>query len=110
MPDEVTWHGLGDRLAPKQHWKMVREPKLQTVVMRADREDSRKGYLAITIETSVLVQPYGVRFFVNDHAELAGSGANVPATHVVELLEDGWSRSFDRSQQLGESLVGGVAP
>jgi hypothetical protein len=109
MPDEVTWHSLGDKLAPKQHWTMVQEPKLQTIVMRATREDSRKGYLAITIETSVLVQPYGIRFFVNDHIELADPEATVPATHVVDLLEDGWSRSFDRSQQLGGSLVGGAA-
>jgi hypothetical protein len=108
MPDEATWHGLGDKLAPKQHWKMVREPKLQTIVIRAERDDQRKGYSAITIETSARVQPYGIRFFVNDHVELSGSEVNVSATQVVELLDETWSRSYDRSQQLGSSLIGGV--
>jgi hypothetical protein len=48
-----SWHKVGNELAPKGFWnRHVKHPGMQSLVIRAGREDDYEGHIDVTVEPS----------------------------------------------------------
>ncbi len=50
MPNIDAWHSVGHTLAPKEYWSTyVKSPGMNSLTIRAERDDARKGMLNVTV-------------------------------------------------------------
>lgn len=104
---EKEWHGLGDRLAPKELWNgVIDSPGLRSLVMEESRRrDGFPGFIRVKVEPSSQIQP-GVYIQVNDHYEVPeGYGTR---NELITILEKCWGHSIERSSDIAQSIVRAV--
>jgi hypothetical protein len=99
-------HTIGDRLAPKEHWKsLLDEPGLSALTMQGKRRDDRAGYVQVQVQPSTLVKP-GIYVTVNDHYQLVAG--EEPLRNVTEpevILKGEWTSFINRANGISKSLV-----
>ena len=95
MESDDAWHGVGDRLAPKDDWRQILDsPGMQQVVVEGKRSDCSADQL------HVRVQPSGARqilIAVNQHYKLETTErVEVRDRHneAVRVLNDDWQSFF----------------
>jgi hypothetical protein len=72
---------------------------------RNKRPDDLPGYIRVTVQALETSFP-DTKIDINDHFTLATGERSVPATRVVELLEEHWETSMRRSQEIIDSIMG----
>jgi len=97
---EEAWHGLGHYLAPKEFWEpLLKNPGMQTLTIRGQRDDDLLGYVDVRVEPSAVVTPNGVFAFVNDHVQLKEEerdGARI----LMETLQEKWGKATGRAGRI----------
>jgi hypothetical protein len=69
MPDEESWHRIGNHLAPKECWnRLLQKPGMKALVIQGSRVNCAADYLLIRVEPSPKVQ-FGVKISINEHYE-----------------------------------------
>lgn len=99
-------HAIGDRLAPKEHWKgLLDEPGLLDVTMQGKRRDNRAGYVQVQVQPSTLIKP-GIYVAVNDHYQLVAG--EEPLRNVTEpevILKGDWTTFIAKANGISKSLI-----
>lgn len=105
LDSEKQWHALGDRLAPKSHWQLLRKPGLRSMSIEGQRDDGHEGHVLVKVEPSPRYDQ-SIYVEINDHYELRTAIVkHGGAEKLVEILTSQWVRSMQRSVELGQQLV-----
>lgn len=115
---------IGDALAPKVFWsESVLNPATKDVTIWAGRDDSWTGRVQITVQPSNIV-PQAVFILVNDQYSLdfgqpassrseeswdlddqASSSSVEKYAVALQILEEGWQQSLNRSDKIQNSIL-----
>jgi hypothetical protein len=100
LPDEATWHRVGDKLAPKLAWEIaLPEPvRLISLTMRAARNDGLKGWTHVRLDGT---KHFGVRFDINNHIELEDGGTEA----LIDVLHRHWERLEDEAADMAKTVL-----
>lgn len=106
VKDEATWHGMGNKLAPKDVWnKIIDTPGLRSLVIESKpiMEDNYKNVVSITFgPTNVKL---GLRINMNDHYELVDtSDKYLGSSEIISILKDKWGISQKKITGMKDSL------
>jgi len=105
MKDKDSWNDYGHKLAPKEVWKKrLKNPGMNQLQMKCDRDDDYKGYILITIKPSIEID-CGVNFHINDHYENESKNELLDASFFTELFKKEKNKSIVRSTEIITSLV-----
>lgn len=105
LKNDDVWHLLGHRLAPKDLWaQILKNPGMRRLVIEAQREDERDGYVLITVEPSMRVQP-GVFVSTNDHYAGPPIEKGEGATWALDVINDCWDESTEKSHGYLRAIV-----
>lgn len=105
LDSEKQWHKLGDRLAPKQHWQLLKKPGLRSLSIEGQRDDGYEGHLLVRVEPSPRYEQ-SIYVEVNDHYELRAATVKYGGVEkLIEILTSQWTRSMERSEEFGQKLV-----
>lgn len=105
LDSEQQWHDLGDRLAPKHDWGLLKTPGMRSLVIEGQRDDGFDGHVLVKVEPSRRFE-HSIYVEVNDHYELrAPTAKHGGAEKLIEVLTSQWARSMQRSIDLGQKLV-----
>lgn len=86
LPDEQSWHQLGDHLTPKTFWdSFLVVSGMQSLTIHGMRQDDYQGYRQITVQPSSRVK-YGVFVAYNDHFVLTTSETRITRREQLDLL------------------------
>jgi hypothetical protein len=93
LDTEEAWHGVGDRLAPKDFWKPIftNRPGLRRLDMQGQREGSSAETVHVITEPSARVTPYGLFIQVNEHFDINPDKDSVSV--LVQQLRQHWEQS-----------------
>jgi hypothetical protein len=96
-----AWHRIGHTLAPKEGiWKPVlKEPGLQTMSIKAQRDDEYGGYLLVKVEPSTRIQ-HGIYVSVNDHFEISEEELEKRPRALSARLSDQWTSCTQRADRI----------
>lgn len=91
MDSELSWHKVGDRLAPKEGWNEVLEgrPGLLSMTILSNKETPKGAQFRVKVESSVQI-PLGVYFETNEHypaPELE------PLKGLMDILTNRWEEA-----------------
>ena len=75
--------------------------------MEGARPDGLKGYVRVRVDPSQAVHP-GIFVQVNDHHEVKDPSKVMGATEMVNILEQHWAESLQRSAGIANTLVGRI--
>ncbi len=104
MPDETTWHGVGNALAPKENWEsLLEKPGLTTMSIMGVRPNSASRFLTVTVQPSQRIQP-GVYIGTNEHFEAEGNGKG-STEQLIAILKTSWGTAQKYSKDLAETLL-----
>lgn len=115
LSSDEEWNSFGDKIAPKEAWDTLfgattgkdRTGGLRTMTMeRNKRPDRHLGYIRTTVEAVPGEHP-DTMIMVNDHYQL-GTDRLVTAADVVDLLEEQWETSLERSTKITDALMGAI--
>ena len=99
---EKDWHAFGHKIAPKEHWKELKQPGLVSMTIQSKRPDDRKGYINVLIGAK---PDYSIEVVVNDHFECSTPGEDhFGANDALEILRTEWDNSLERSKKWVDSL------
>jgi hypothetical protein len=102
---EDTWHDIGHRFAPKDFWAdLLREPGMQSLVIRGRRPDEWVGWVDVRVEPSLVVRPNGVFVHVNDHVQLDDREAPEGALKLMNVLQESWGSASERAAIVIEAV------
>ncbi|MCH8028523.1 MAG: hypothetical protein IH874_01140 [Candidatus Dadabacteria bacterium] len=105
MDSVEQWHSFGNLLTPKELWDgILNKPGMRSLTMESVRPDGFKGYIRVSVEPSIKVEP-GVYFFVNDHFEVGNSEKSIGIDEIIDILQNHWVTSTERSKSIIESLL-----
>ncbi len=101
------WHGFGHQLAPKEIWKdLLESPGVKSITMQGDVDrKGYSGYVRVTVEPSIKVDPNGVYFKINDHYDIKKDKRNIGCSEIVSILEKEYDNSISRSDKIIYSLL-----
>jgi len=106
MESDEAWHGVGDRLAPKDDWiRILESPGMQQIVVEGKRPDCSAD------RVHVRVQPSGTRkilIAVNQHYQLKTTEeAEVRERHneAVRVLNDDWQSFFAYALEAARGIL-----
>lgn len=104
VPSVDAWHEAGHRLTPKSIWEgILSDPGMTSLTMtEKKKEEGIKGYVNITVEPSVIVQP-GLFFTVNDHYE-SGSREITGSEEIIKISNTYGEISVKRSEDIIDNL------
>lgn len=91
LPSPDSWHRLGDKLAPKEHWSLLELPGTLAVALQGTRPDRFAGSVNVEVQPSSRVEQ-GVFVSQNDHFLLRevdrqpASRADFPDPRLREAL------------------------
>ncbi|MFZ0886976.1 MAG: hypothetical protein WA005_00860 [Candidatus Binataceae bacterium] len=101
MPDEETWHAVGNTLAPKEKWEsLVEKPGMENVTITGTRAGSSARF-RVSVQPSVRVRP-GVYISTNEHFVADGADAG---EQLIETLKSSWSEAQKYSKGTAETLL-----
>jgi len=102
MPDEATWHVVGNVLAPKEKWdSLVEKPGLESLTILGLRPNSNARRFRVTVQPSVRV-PQGVYIGTNEHFEADGDDST---DQLISILKTSWSDAHKHAKYLAETLL-----
>lgn len=93
--DEKTWHGIGDKIAPKDIWSKVMDtPGLRSLTIESKSivKDSYRNIIRVSVTpTNVKL---GLRVHMNDHYEVAEAKDKIlDSSEIVNILKGEWDNS-----------------
>lgn len=106
LASEKEWHGLGDRIAPKEGWKDILRGRvgLRSLEVEGERSDDFSGYVRIKVAPSGGLK-YGVYLQYNDHYDLSSANSSeVPKGRLRDVLAN-FDDFLSRSDQALESVL-----
>lgn len=93
--DEKTWHGIGDKLAPKDIWgKIMEGPGLRSLMIES--KNAEKDYFRniVRVTVSPTKVKLDLRININDHYELIETkGEFLGSNGIVDILKNEWVNS-----------------
>jgi hypothetical protein len=100
------WHEIGHTLAPKKIWNdLLENPGLSSIsITEGIRKDGLKGNIRVQVEPSAKVHP-GIFILVNDHFEVSDSEETLGADEIINILENNWGKSLERSNNIITGLL-----
>jgi len=100
------WNEIGHSLAPDAHWKeLLDRPGVRTLLMEGARTDDHVGWVRVTVEPSLRVQP-GIYIAINDHYDLSGEqGSVTTAEPALLVVRDNWDRSLELGERAAELVL-----
>lgn len=109
MPDEESWHHLGDALVPKSNWDALIYGRvgMQSVSVLSGPRERLPGRTRTTVEPSVRIHP-GVYIGVNDHYDVLPredrevSSAVWSSTKISNI----WADSMDLMNNIVDGIRG----
>lgn len=104
LPDQETWHKLGDTLAPKDIWKKFLPERvgLMSLKVTSPRDDNLTGNLNVTIEPSKLADiQNGIHFSTNSHVELDPDDN----ASIKNVLFEYWESTLDQSSDMSNAII-----
>lgn len=108
VTDVKRWTDVQRQLAPDKVWNSIMHaPQLQSINMRGERSDERKGYVGVRVEPSQKVKP-GIFVEANDHYEVAERGKSVGAEGVLAIIRERWDDSMLASENIINKIIEGV--
>lgn len=106
VKNEKLWHEIGDKLAPKEPWKLLmRAPRLTRVEMQDVRVDGPKGYLRVRVEPSTRITP-GIFINTNDHYEVDDPKNATGCSELMEILNTNWKSSIYGVGDIAGTIIG----
>jgi len=107
MPNEASWHAVGNTLAPKEKWEsLLQNPGLATLSVRGVRSNSTSRFVMVTVQPSQRIQP-GVYIATNEHFETDADGKG-STEQLINTLKTSWDSAQKYSKDLAETLLDGV--
>jgi hypothetical protein len=106
LDGEEQWHGVGDRLAPKELWAKVLQgrPGLKTMTVQGAAPKGLRGSVNVKVEPAV--QPaHGVRIDINNDIVGPDADSGGQADGFVELLRKHWDNARRDSTRISETLL-----
>lgn len=106
VPSEDRWHEIGHTLAPDARWKdLLDRPGMRSLVVQGARTDDHEGWIRVTVEPSVIVNP-GIYIGINDHYDLTTGQASVTtAEPALSVVRDNWNRSLQVREQASQKVL-----
>ena len=93
--DEKTWHGIGDKLAPKDIWsKVIDSPGLSSLAIagKAVEVGNYKNIVRVSVNPTKV--KLGLRVHINDHYELIdGKDKSLGSNEVIDIFKKEWDNS-----------------
>lgn len=106
MPSAESWHEVGDRLAPKEHWTgFLHKPGMKNLTMEGARQDDYEGFIRVLVEPSGEVRPYGIHVGVNDHYEVSDPEESQGCLELIEILKNSWTESLGKAADIAHAIV-----
>jgi hypothetical protein len=105
-PSENAWHQLGHRLAPKEPWAgLLEKPGMRRIQVQGVRPDAHKGRIAVAVEPSLKLKPFGAYIEVNDHYDSDPEAKGNECDRMMEILSASWQTSLDRSMRIMQTIM-----
>lgn len=101
LPDEESWHKLGDVLAPKEIWNKVLPERVGLLFLKVEspRDDDLPGNINVTFGPSPIKEiKNGVHFNINNHIEL---GDDLSIQSVLEK----WEFSLEEAKKISQTII-----
>ena len=107
MENEEKWHGIGDRLAPKEIWsKLLRgRPGLKTMTVQGALPEGLRGQLNVKIEPIAPAMPNGVRVELNNDVMGPDREGPVQVDAFVEIIQMWWEKWRTESASIAGELL-----
>lgn len=101
MASEEEWHGVGNRLVPKEIWKgLVTNPGMQTIQVAGSRDGSPAARWTITVQPSQRMKP-GVFVSTNEHFMVGKDEAQ----RLLSMLRDHWESAQRAAREVATQLL-----
>lgn len=104
--DEKAWHGIGDRLAPKDIWnKLIDGPGLSSLVIQSKivLKENYKNLVRITV--SPAGEMLSLRIHINDHYELLETKDKfLGSSKIITILKDEWKNSQKKAVEIQDKI------
>jgi len=105
LRSEEKWHGIGDKLAPKDVWKGILEkPGMRRLDMYEPRENGPKGHARIRVEPSKKCHP-GIYVNYNDHFEVEDPPNVIGCEEIISMLLFHWQQSVGKADSIALNLI-----
>jgi hypothetical protein len=106
VASEDRWHEIGHTLAPDAQWKgLLDRPGVRSLLMEGARTDDRVGWIRVTVEPSLRVQP-GIYIAINDHYDLSNEKASVTTTEpALSIVGENWEHSLQLGERAAELVL-----
>jgi hypothetical protein len=107
VQDEERWHGVGDRLAPKEIWSdLLRgRPGLRTMTIQGDLAEGLRGKQNVKVEPAN-TPTNGVRIEINnDIAGPSGDEEPITAATFVELIRKHWDDAQKGASRIATEVL-----
>jgi hypothetical protein len=108
LESESEWHGVGDRLAPKDAWEGVMQarPGLRALSIESDETGSGGPKLVVRVEPSAKVK-FGVYFDLNVHYQ---APADDGLQHLMKILFKEWEAVPKNAARIAEHVLRWARP
>ena len=106
LGSEVTWHNIGNTLAPKKIWEpLLDNPGMRALILEGKRADGHEGYIQVKVEPSKTIK-FGVDVEINDHYQLKSDEPSVTSTRrATEILSGCWTKSMERGLIIADKIA-----
>lgn len=101
LPDEETWHRVGDVLAPKKIWEatLPKPVRLLGLFLRSEtRSDGLAGMMHVRVTGT---NGFGIEFDINNHLDLKEGGTE----RLRELVMENWERLQDEAFEIAKATL-----
>ena len=110
LTDEKVWHGIGDKLAPKDIWnKVMDSPGLRSLVVESKSivKDNYKNMVKISVSPTNI--KLGLRVYINDHYELVDLKDNfLGSSGIINLFKNEWDNSKIKAEGINSKFFAGL--
>ncbi len=99
LDSEEAWHGIGYKLAPKEHWQpILKNPGMGALTIVGMRPDGLDGAVNVRVEPSNRIEN-GLFVEINDHFEVDDTLAR-SAKAILGIAEEQWAESLRRADEI----------
>ncbi len=102
ITDEPTWHGIGNKLAPKDIWNKVMDtPGLRSLTIESKRNVTDNYSNLIRVSVSSTNVKLGLNVHINDHYELIAEKEKVlGGSEIISILKEKWDKSQRKATEI----------
>jgi hypothetical protein len=111
IKDEVSWHAIGDKLAPKDLWKKVlNKPGLASLEIISEANEKDKYKNSIKIRIGPARGNLSLRIVVNNHFELTVPQEQVlGSAEIINILKESWQNSQIKATEIKTKFLEEIA-